>query len=296
MQFTVRNIAAFFYANYLLYTGKIKKYKINANQYKIITSVYFHNPSKKQFEKCVLWFLKHKFTFISTEDLYNIISFKKDWPSSAVIFTIDDGWRENKDNVVAIATKYNIPITIFIVSDLIKSHQRYWWSYFNSSKKYLDHNLSLNTLKIFDNDKRLEIIEEAKKYSIHYRESMNLNEISEIIKNKNVTIGSHTVSHPILTKCNDTESEREILFSKKEIENLFNHPIFYFAYPNGEYTNREKEYLKKSNYKLAFTTSPKYILADSLPNIYEIPRFDVLENVSFSENICRMTGIWFNQF
>ena len=110
---------------------------------------------------------------------------------------------------------------------------------------------------------------------------------------KYVNFGAHTVTHPILSKCDSYTSYFEITESRKKLESWLNYSINSFAYPNGNYTQREIDILKQSNYKIAFTTVPEYITPDNISSIYELPRFDVLENVSFVENICRMTGLWF---
>ena len=111
-----------------------------------------------------------------------------------------------------------------------------------------------------------------------------------------ISIGSHTVTHPILTKCDNITSKNEITDSKISLEKILNTPIIHFAYPNGNYSEREIGYLKECGYKMAFTTNPEYIKIDAMPDLFEIPRFDVLENVSYLENICRMTGIWFEKY
>ena len=67
----------------------------------------------------------------------------------------------------------------------------------------------------------------------------------------------------------------------------------HFAYPNGSFSDREKEILMDSGYQLGFTTEPVYITPENIAQKYSLPRFDVLENISFTENLCRMTGIWF---
>jgi peptidoglycan/xylan/chitin deacetylase (PgdA/CDA1 family) len=124
---------------------------------------------------------------------------------------------------------------------------------------------------------------------------MTITELKEINENKTITIGSHTVSHPVLTKCSDVESSYEINFSKEELENIINKQVKYFAYPNGNYGLREIEILKNNGYTAAFSTITDYLTKNNLDKIFQYPRFEILENVSFAENICRITGVWFKK-
>jgi hypothetical protein len=35
-------------------------------------------------------------------------------------------------------------------------------------------------------------------------------------------------------------------------------------------------------------------MKDSNINIYNIPRFEISDDVSLNENICRLTGVWYS--
>ena len=150
-------------------------------------------------------------------------------------------------------------------------------------------------IKNLENKERIRLLEKAKLSTKNKIESLNKSELVDISKNKLISIGSHTINHPILTKCNNETSEYEIKYSKLILENWINEPIISFAYPNGCYDDREIKYLYDNYYKIAFTTKPNYISKANKNNLFEIPRFDVLENVTSYENICRMTGVWFER-
>ena len=98
-----------------------------------------------------------------------------------------------------------------------------------------------------------------------------------------------------MTKCDDDISKYEIMESKEILEKWINKPVKYFAYPNGSFSERETKYIKEAGYEKAFTTKGEYLNKKILTEEINIPRFEILENVSFEENICRMTGLWFNK-
>lgn len=291
----IRNIVAWFYAYYLLKSGRLKKVFKKSDNNKIILSVYFHNPSRKLFEKSVLFFLQRNFNFLSTNQLAEIFEKKLEFPVRSVLFTVDDGWKENQTNIIEIAEKYQIPVTIFLTADPIEKGESYWWSIAIKAIKGKLLPYSLSQMKELPNNDRISIIEELKKKIPTVREAFTVEQIKSHKHSKFVTFGAHTITHPILTKCEDQVSQSEISQSAQIIQSWVNYPVTHFAYPNGNYTEREIAYLKVSGYQTAFTTHPKYITKESIEKPFEIPRFDILENVSFAENICRMTGIWFER-
>ena len=295
MVFNKRNIAAFFLSHFLIITGKVKRIKKQAFEGKIILSVYFHDPGRQLFESCVKWFLKKGYTFISTEDLLLIAQNEKPFPKSAVVFTVDDGWKNNRANIVAVANKYKIPVTIFATTQPIATGEAYWWSYIAEANRKGLTTHSVQELKKVNNKERVEIVNEVKKLLPLKREALTIEELKEISADPVITIGSHTVTHPILSKCSDEQSASEISESKKILENWLHTDVKHFAFPNGIFDEREIKFLRDSGYKTAYTTNPNYITSANFSNLFTLPRFDVLEDVSFTENICRMTGAWFNK-
>ena len=295
MELSIRNIAAWLMSNFYIITGKINNVKKSAQNGEILLSVYFHNPSKKLFEGCVKWFLKNGFSIISTEELNSIIKNNKPLPASSVVFTVDDGWKENKENIVAVAESYKIPVTIFVTTSPVETGESYWWSYIQKAfdKKLTNH--SVGALKLVSNEQRMQELERIKPNVSNNRDALTIEEVKTISQSPYITIGSHTVTHPILTMCNDEKSQFEIVESQKTLENWTKKSVQFFAYPNGNYTQREINVLKSNGFQMAFTTKPEYVTLNSFKSPFEIPRFDVLEDVSFAENIIRMTGVWFEK-
>ncbi|MBC7537156.1 MAG: polysaccharide deacetylase family protein [Ferruginibacter sp.] len=273
----------------------MKKVFGRASKGSFILSVYFHDPSKKLFESCVKWFIENGYSFISTEELAAVAKGQKPFPLASVILTVDDGWRGNRENIAAVANHYKIPVTIFASTQPIATGEAFWWSYIAEANKKGLVSQSVHALKKVTNEERMNIVNAVKPQLPLNREALTIEELKEISNTAFVSIGSHTVTHPILTNCSDEQSFFEIRESRKILEEWLQKEVVHFAYPNGEFTTREINFLKDSGYKTAFTTNPRYITPDNFTDLYTIPRFDVLEDVSFAENICRMTGVWFNK-
>lgn len=75
-----------------------------------------------------------------------------------------------------------------------------------------------------------------------------------------VTIGSHTVSHKMLTTHLEEELVYELEKSKKQLEKLSERKVETIAFPNGEYNNFVVQKSFAAGYKRVFTIEPKLAL------------------------------------
>lgn len=288
-----RYITATVFANFLIAIGLVKNIKDRAKRGDFILSIYFHCPCKALFEFCIKWLKKNNFVFLSQQDVLTISQKKMPFPKGGVIITVDDGWKTNEENIVAVANKYKIPVTIFVSTDPVEKGN-FWWRYISVAKEKKLIKFSVEELKKVSNQERLNVLQQIPNSLQLPREALTVDQVKQISLSNFVTIGSHTVSHPVLIHCNENELHSELEISKKKIEEWLNKDVYCFAYPNGDFGIREKEYLKKTNYSLAYTTQPEYLTANSLENLYELPRFAIFENISKAEAVCRMLGIWQN--
>ena len=68
-------------------------------------------------------------------------------------------------------------------------------------------------------------------------------------------IGSHTLSHPWLTRLPRTQAQEEITASRKKLEDLFGRPIRHFCYPYGDWNNSVRDLVEAAGYATACTTN-----------------------------------------
>lgn len=287
----IRNFSAELIARALIAAGFAKKIKKKALRGDFILSLYFHNPDKSLFEFCIKWLKKNDFSFLSEKDIVAIANKKLPFPKVGVILTLDDGWESNQENVIAVAEKEKVPVTIFVATDAIKNGN-YWWSYVARAKELIVPFPSIEDLKKVPNKEREKLLANIKMRVTMERQALNLNQLKNASKSKYVTISAHTVNHPILLNCENEEAFQEIKKSKLQIEEWLNIKVESFSYPNGDYSSREIEYLKQLNFSSAYTTEPAYLTEERLQSIYQLPRFCVFEGISKAEAICRMTGVW----
>ncbi len=72
-----------------------------------------------------------------------------------------------------------------------------------------------------------------------------------------VSIGSHTVTHPMLTLLEMSEARAEIRESRIQLEQLLCRPVKFFSFPYGEFSEELAACCKQEGYERAFSTLPQ---------------------------------------
>jgi peptidoglycan/xylan/chitin deacetylase (PgdA/CDA1 family) len=90
-----------------------------------------------------------------------------------------------------------------------------------------------------------------------------------------MTIGAHTVTHPILAGLSDSAAREEIAESKRALEDLTGKPVALFAYPNGkparDYTAAHVAMVRELGFEAAVSTAEGAASAGG--DLHQIPRF-----------------------
>ena len=292
MNTSIRNTLGRYVAKALMSSGFVKTAAKKAHNGDYIISLCFHAPSRDFFEACVTWLSKNGFHFISVNHLEQVIKNEKPFPKGAVIITIDDGWQSNHDNILPVALQYKVPVEIFVSTEMVEKGNGYWWSYISEARRVGFAKQKVEFFKTIDNEDRVKILEETKTKIHLNREALTIDQVRDISESHFVSIGSHSVSHPILPRCSNEQSKFEISQSKQTLENWIGKEVNHFAYPNGDFSNREVSFLKRFGYTLAFSTHQQYLTKEMLNKPYDLPRFMMVEGASIEENICRMLGVW----
>jgi peptidoglycan/xylan/chitin deacetylase (PgdA/CDA1 family) len=90
-----------------------------------------------------------------------------------------------------------------------------------------------------------------------------------------MTIGAHTVHHPILARLADDEALAEMVGGKRQLAEVIDAPVRFFAYPNGkpdeDYTGAHVRMAREAGFEAALSTA--WGAASSGCDLYQIPRF-----------------------
>lgn len=85
---------------------------------------------------------------------------------------------------------------------------------------------------------------------------MSAEEIRALASDPIVTIGSHTITHPNVSKLPADPALMELRESKLELEKIIGKPVDLFSFPHGEYTARDLELARKVGYRRVFGIHP----------------------------------------
>lgn len=99
----------------------------------------------------------------------------------------------------------------------------------------------------------------------HKRFSLSQEDLKQLAKIQE--IGAHTMSHPHLTAIDILEAKKEIISSKKYLEELLNIDIETFCYPYGEFNKTIKDLVKEAGFLGARTVEDNVI--DSPRDFFE---------------------------
>jgi peptidoglycan/xylan/chitin deacetylase (PgdA/CDA1 family) len=161
----------------------------------------------------------------------------RDFPG-AVALTFDDGFRNFLDEAFPVLRDLRLPSTVFVVSRYCGDRNR--WPSQPASPRVPDLLL------------------------------MSWNELREIVRN-GVMLGSHTATHPYMTRLSAAEIEEELRASQHEIEDRTGQPVRAFAYPYGATSPEALEAVRR-RFPLACGTKLDFVSQASDPA--ELPRLD----------------------
>jgi peptidoglycan/xylan/chitin deacetylase (PgdA/CDA1 family) len=294
IKFIVRKIRCFLgnVLGYVLYISLGRKILLNAIGETKVLSIYFHNPSILVFDTIIKWLIKYDFNIVSLEEFHEFFDKGKCEGSKTVFISFDDAWSGNL-KLIPTLEKYNIPITLFVSTKAIEDGQ-IWLNIVREQFSKIDGNIkagvNVNDIKKISYSRSQELYNSAVKANSIEREIMTQTELIEF--SKFASIGSHTVTHPILTNCSEEVIKVELEKSQIILSEWGLNTNKTFAYPNGSYNEKVIDVLKESKYEYAFTTEPRFVnLTENVSN-YEIPRICIPDGFGKYENLARMSTAW----
>ena len=253
------------------------------------TIAIYHDPRPEAFAKH-LEYLSKRYQFISLDRLVDAIS-NKDWshiPPKSLVITIDDGYVGNY-RLLSLFKTYNIRPTIYVCTQLINTNRHFWFRTAGlGEQRYKKYRESLKRLA---DQERLAAL--RRKFNFEYqtefpeRQALNLDELIEMTPY--VDFQAHTRFHPILTTCTEDQCGEEIEGCKRDLETLLEGRVTHFSYPNGDYTQREINIVRKCGYQSARSLDPGW--NDVNTNLYGLKAMSLTDNTSINQLAVQVSGI-----
>jgi peptidoglycan/xylan/chitin deacetylase (PgdA/CDA1 family) len=239
-----------------------------------------------------LEYLKYHYNIIPLYQFVNYCHGKTGIPSNAVILTFDDGYASNYKLAFPVLKKLKMPATIFVTTEFVDSKKfllsdrieyaigetrssAFQWpltgkklsidiSTDGAKKKAIDD--ITQQLKDIPTDNRSDIVaklEEILKIKLMLDSStpeiylpLDWTQCKEMIMSGLITIGSHSHTHPVISRCDANSMAREVALSKAIITENTGFCCDLFCYPyggNAEFNLHSKEILQKTGFVAALT-------------------------------------------
>ena len=236
----------------------------------------------------------------------------KDFGRRFAAFTLDDGYRDNRDHALPVFREFDAPCIVYAVSDFASGTGRLWWVELERAIA----NADAIEVEIAGRMTRLEARTADEKQAafdqLHdwlralpgeddvLRETASLcarhgvdpsaicrelclswDELKAFAADPLVTIGAHTITHSNLAKQREDVALNELKTSRALIEAALGRPVLHLAYPYGDKFAagpREFALAGAAGFKTAVTTRPGMIYPESADHMTALQRVSLNGN------------------
>ena len=207
-----------------------------------------------------------------------------------VALTIDDGRRNCYKFLFPMLQEFELPATFFVVSSFIRREDWIWTDkimWLSEQPKPPDELAGngledffrlLNRLRPEDRNARITNVAQSVGAPIprippaKYAPS-SWSELQEMANSGLVEIGSHTVTHPILSSVTDEESWLELTRSRAQIEEGLGRKVRSFCFPNGmagDFRPSQVRQVREAGYECSVIS--QFGMVDGHSDPYQLPR------------------------
>lgn len=219
-------------------------------------------------------------------------------PPRAAVITFDDGYADNAEVALPIIQRHGVSATFFIASGFLDGGMM-WNDKIIECVRRGEHRVvdlsrvGLGEIRLaptwqnaFDvimrfkylapqaREEAIAALIEAAGISLPKKLMMTRAQVASLAA-RGMTIGAHTVHHPILASVDIETAEREIADNRAELEMITGEPVRLFAYPNGkpgqDYRREHVDLVRRLGFKAAVSTA--WGVAHRASDVFQLPRF-----------------------
>ncbi|TMQ16304.1 MAG: polysaccharide deacetylase family protein [Candidatus Rokuibacteriota bacterium] len=251
-----------------------------------------------------LRYVRRHFTVVPLDSIVRRLEQPGAPSSRCVALTFDDGFRNHATTVYPLLRRLQLPATFFVCPGLIEQGRWLWsaevdervGSVSPASRGTLLREFPIasptaaalktwmKTLPVgprLDAERRLRALTPYFAATPAQRtrlEPMSWRDLASLDRNL-VTVGSHTMSHPMLTTLDEVSARAEIVNSRRRLEEMLGRAVEFFCYPAGAYSESVTEEVRR-HYRAAVTTDPGFVrphddrhLLRRVPAVPQLPFF-----------------------
>lgn len=171
-----------------------------------------------------------------------------------ILLTFDDGFANNTEQALPELESRGLPALFFVTLQHVLDPQ----DWLPSVRQAL---LGFDTTSL-DPPTRHDLFD-----------GMSVTQLRALAASPLASLGSHTLSHPFLTRCETGQLEHELGASRSALSELTGSSVDLLAYPTGDYDLRVVEATMQAGYRAAFAENERGAGHPS----FEIPRVGIYE-------------------
>jgi peptidoglycan/xylan/chitin deacetylase (PgdA/CDA1 family) len=260
------------------------------------------------FERVIRRLRRSRAHLVSMDEVHRRMK-ERDFPRRFVCVTFDDGYRDTLEFAYPILKKYEVPFTVYVATSFADRIGEMWWlaleaviaqneliglriegrdrwfdcSSVEQKRAVFDHIYAwLRQLKSED-ELRQVVRDLATRHRVDIAAfcsnlCMDWRELATLADDPLVTIGAHTVNHPILSKVDDATVRAELDNSRAVIEAALGVRPQHLAYPVGDRSAagpREFKIAAELGFKTAVTTRPGVVFRKHAKHLTALPRISL---------------------
>lgn len=259
-------------------------------------------------EQIIILVRKRGFETVSMAEAVGRIKNPKPNRKPFVVFTLDDGYKDNQVYGQPVFNRLNCPYTVFVTPKIVDGSCELWWralehiiaktenfsatvadqSFNIETRTEAQKNVAWNILSVKmaampELEQRKVIRELSARYKIDLKQlclsvAMTWEEIRKLNQDPLCTIGAHTMNHYAVKKLTPEQCKSELEESKRIIEYELREPVKFFAYPYGDEPAagpRDFMIARKAGYEASVTTRKGVIFDDHINHLQAWPRIMV---------------------
>jgi peptidoglycan/xylan/chitin deacetylase (PgdA/CDA1 family) len=271
-----------------------------------------HLEIEPQFLRAVLSHLRaHDIEIVTMDEVHQRLA-GRNFSRRFAAFTLDDGYRDNRDFALPVFREFDASCTVYVTSDFAEGTGRLWWVALEravAKATSIEVEIGGTAVRIdaaspaakqaaFDrlhdwlralpgeHDVRREISALCRRHGVDEaaiaRElCLSWDELKSFADDPLVTIGAHTITHCNLARQSEDVALHELTASRRRIEEALGREVLHLAYPYGDKFaagTREFALAQAAGFKTAVTTRPGMVFPESAGHLTALQRVSLNGN------------------
>lgn len=266
----------------------------------------------------LVWLKRSGFAFVSLDEAVA----RLDDPGCGrfCVFTFDDGYADNLTQALPLMEQFAAPFTVYVSTGMMTGEIDAWWlglaALINATDRIVLPNIGV-PFECRDRPAKKRAYDEiARRIHRDYatlapvkaaiaaagidwqalarREALSIEQLRRLAASPLVTIGAHGERHINLARASAEEAKRDMIASRRRLEELIDEEVVHFAYPFGNANAcgpREAAIAQAAGFRTAVTTRRGTLFPEHLDDLYALPREPLSGSDTAATLQCKVRGL-----